>query len=132
MGTSGPVHWCSRLAITLLGRGWSARRHDFDAEKLFRQRGTSDVVTRLSAILDVISDLLADGCQIEELLLNKDIFGFFGKLPIHNRLLPKIVIPVHAWSSPSFAALLERAILDIAVLRALPMPCRWSGFICEL
>jgi hypothetical protein len=40
VGTSGPVHWCSRLAITLLGHGWSARRHDFDAEKLFRQRGT--------------------------------------------------------------------------------------------
>jgi hypothetical protein len=49
-------------------------------------------------ILDVISDLLADGCQIEELLLDKGIFGLFGKLPIHGRLLPKIVIPVHASS----------------------------------
>ena len=41
-------------------------------------------------ILDVIGDLLADGCQIEELLLNKDIVSLFGKLPIHSRLLPKI------------------------------------------
>jgi hypothetical protein len=51
-------------------------------------------------ILDVIGDLLADGCQIEELLLNKGIFSLFGKLPIHSRLLPKIVIPVHAWPRP--------------------------------
>ena len=50
-------------------------------------------------ILDVIGDLLADGCQIEEFLLNEDIFSLFGKFPIHSRLLPKIVIPVHA-SSP--------------------------------
>jgi hypothetical protein len=37
------------------------------------------------AILNVIGDLLADGCQVEEFL--KGIFGFFGKLPIHGRLL---------------------------------------------
>jgi hypothetical protein len=52
-------------------------------------------------ILDVIGDLLADGCQIEELLLDKGIFGLFGKLAIHNRLLPKIVVPVHASSCPA-------------------------------
>jgi hypothetical protein len=49
-------------------------------------------------ILDVIGDLLADGRQIEEFLLNEGIFGLFGKLPIHSRLLPKIFIPVHVSS----------------------------------
>src|SRR5712691_9185233 len=49
-------------------------------------------------ILDVIGDLLADGCQIEEFPLDEGIFGLFGKLPIHGRLLPEIVIPVHASS----------------------------------
>jgi hypothetical protein len=39
------------------------------------------------AILNVIGDLLADGCQVEEFLLDKGIFGFFGKLPIHGCLL---------------------------------------------
>jgi hypothetical protein len=37
------------------------------------------------SILDVIGDLLADGCQIEEFLLNENIFSLFGKLAIHNR-----------------------------------------------
>src|SRR6266511_3234722 len=48
-------------------------------------------------ILDAIGDLLADGCQIEEFLL-EGILGLFGKFPIHSRLLPKIVIPVHVTS----------------------------------
>jgi hypothetical protein len=33
-------------------------------------------------ILDVIGDLLADGRQIEELLLDKGIFGLFGEFSI--------------------------------------------------
>ncbi len=52
-------------------------------------------------ILNVIGDLLADGCQIEELLLDEGIFSRFGKFPIHGRLLPKIFIPVHASSCPA-------------------------------
>src|ERR1700730_11687783 len=48
-----------------------------------------------ATILDVIGDLLADGCQVEKLLLDEGILGLFGKLQIHGRLLPKIVIPVH-------------------------------------
>jgi hypothetical protein len=105
VGASGPVQWCSRLAITLLDHGWSARRHDFDAEKcLDSHLRTSDLVLpACPTILDVIGDLLADGGQIEEFLLNEDIFSLFGKLPIHSRLLPQIVIPVHAWSCPTSA-----------------------------
>ena len=76
------------------------RRPLRDWEKLFSPSDTSDIVTRLSDDPQCIGDLLADGCQIEELLLNQDIFSLFGKFPIHSRLLPKIVIPVHAWSSP--------------------------------
>jgi hypothetical protein len=48
-----------------------------------------------ATILDVIGDLLADACQVDEFLLDEGIFGLLGKLPIHGRLLPKIVIPVH-------------------------------------
>ena len=53
---------------------------------------------RLSAcqtILNAIGNLLADGCQVEEFLF-VDIFRFFGKLPIHRRLVPEIIIPIHA------------------------------------
>ena len=46
-------------------------------------------------ILNAIGNLLADGCQVEKLLLDEGILGLFGKLQIHGRLLPKIVIPVH-------------------------------------
>jgi hypothetical protein len=46
-------------------------------------------------ILDVVGDLLADSCEVEEFLLDEGIFGLLGKLPIHGRLLPKIIIPVH-------------------------------------
>ena len=46
-------------------------------------------------ILDVIGDLLAYGCEVEQFLLDEGVFGLLGKLPIHGRLLPKIVVPVH-------------------------------------
>ena len=61
-------------------------------------------------ILDVIGDLLADGCQVEEFLLDEGIFGLLGKLPIHGRLLPKIVIPVH----------------DLFELRPFEARCQWA------
>src|SRR5262245_22761888 len=47
-------------------------------------------------ILNAIGNLLADRCQVEEFLFAEDIFGFFGKLPIHHRLVPKEIIPIHA------------------------------------
>jgi hypothetical protein len=37
-------------------------------------------------ILDVVGDLFADICQLEEFLLDDGIFGLFGKLSIHGRL----------------------------------------------
>jgi hypothetical protein len=46
-------------------------------------------------ILNAIGNLLADGCQVEEFLF-VDIFRFFGKLPIYRRLVPEIIIPIHA------------------------------------
>ena len=48
------------------------------------------------AILNAIGNLLTDRCQVEEFLFAEDIFGFFGKLPIHHRLVPKEIIPIHA------------------------------------
>ena len=46
-------------------------------------------------ILNAIGNLLADGCQVEEFLFAEDIFGFFGKLPIHRYLVP-------AWAPRGF------------------------------
>ena len=46
-------------------------------------------------ILNAIGDFLADGCQVEEFLF-ADIFRFFRKLPIYRRLVPEIIIPIHA------------------------------------
>ena len=40
-------------------------------------------------ILNAIGNLLAGGCQVEEFLFAEDIFGFFGKLPIHRCLGPR-------------------------------------------
>src|SRR5262245_19604396 len=47
-------------------------------------------------ILNVIGNFLADGCQVEQFSFAEDISGFFGKLPIHRRLVPKVIIPIHA------------------------------------
>ena len=47
-------------------------------------------------ILNAIGNLLAGDCQVEEFLFAEDIFGFFSKLPIHRRLMPKVIIPIHA------------------------------------
>jgi hypothetical protein len=45
-------------------------------------------------ILDIVGDLFADICQFEEFLLD-DTIGLLGKLSVHGRLLPQIVIPLH-------------------------------------
>src|SRR6516164_5063749 len=48
-------------------------------------------------ILDVVGDLFADVCQVEEFFLDDRIFGLFGKLSIRGRLLPEIVVPLHTY-----------------------------------
>src|SRR5215813_6005565 len=48
-------------------------------------------------VLDVVGDLFADGCQVEEFFLDDGIFGLFGKLSIRGRLLPEIVVPLHTF-----------------------------------
>ena len=40
-----------------------------------------------ASILDVIGDLFANVCQLQQFVLNNGIFGLFGKLSIHSRLL---------------------------------------------
>jgi hypothetical protein len=60
----------------------------------------ASVISELPArqtILNAIGNLLADGCQVEQFLFAKDIFGFFGKLPIRCRLAPKVIIPIHPY-----------------------------------
>ena len=46
-------------------------------------------------IFDVVSDLLADGRQFKHLVLDDRIVGLLGKSPIHGRLVPEIVRPIH-------------------------------------
>ena len=46
-------------------------------------------------IFDVIGDFFTDGCQFKHLLLDDRIVCLFGKLPIHCRLIPEIIRPIH-------------------------------------
>ena len=50
-------------------------------------------------VLDIIGDLLADRRQLKKLVLDDRIVGLLGKLPIHGRLVPEIVRPIHAAQS---------------------------------
>jgi hypothetical protein len=46
-------------------------------------------------VLYIIGDLLADRRQLKHLVLDDRIVGLLGKLPIHGRLIPKIIRPIH-------------------------------------
>jgi hypothetical protein len=56
----------------------------------------SVVLPACEMILYVIGDLLADGRQFKHLVLYDRIVGLLGKSPIHGRLVPEIVRPIHA------------------------------------
>jgi hypothetical protein len=47
-----------------------------------------DDLPACQTILNGIGNLLADRCQVKEFLFAEHIFGFFGELPIHCRLVP--------------------------------------------
>jgi len=66
-------------------RPWNSARVDQDCPTL----------PACQTILNAVGGLLAYGCQVEKFLFAEDIFGFFGKLPINHRLVPKVVIPIH-------------------------------------
>ena len=51
-------------------------------------------------IFDVIGDIFADRRQLKQLVLDDRIVGLLGKLPIHGRLVPQIVRPIHAGTIP--------------------------------
>jgi hypothetical protein len=74
---------------------WASGSLVLRSDRVVKKKRLRTSLPACPAILDVIGDLLADGRQIEEFLLNEFIFGLFSKLPIHSRLLPKIFIPVH-------------------------------------
>jgi hypothetical protein len=62
-------------------------------------RDFSSESSRLPAcqtILDAIRNLLTNGCQVQKFLFAADIVGLARKLPIHRRLVPKVIIPIHA------------------------------------
>ena len=88
------------MAMSTRPRSSAEARHPH-LDMASRPRGNRPALPAGVTILYVIGDLLADGCQIEELLLDEGIFSRFGKFPIHGRLLPKIFIPVHASSCPA-------------------------------
>ena len=46
-------------------------------------------------IFDIVGDLLADGRQLKQLVLDDRIVGLLGTLPVHGRLIPEIVRPIH-------------------------------------
>ena len=71
----------------------SAMAATWSASALFQNE--SRTLPACQTILNAIGNLLADGCQVEEFLF-ADIFRFFGKLPIYRRLVPEIIIPIHA------------------------------------
>ena len=47
------------------------------------------------AILDVVGDLVANLCQVEQFLLEDWIFGFFRQLPIFLGFVSKIIVEIH-------------------------------------
>jgi hypothetical protein len=47
-------------------------------------------------VLDIVGDLLTNGCQLKKLLFYWRVFGRFGKLPKLCRFVPKIISPIHA------------------------------------
>jgi len=51
-------------------------------------------------IFDVIGDILAERRQLKQLVLDDRVVGLLGKLPIHGRLVPEIVWPIHAGTIP--------------------------------
>src|SRR5262249_60007019 len=81
---------CSKWGVGELG-GDEGKADSATSTK--RSRGRPACQT----ILNAIGNLLADGRQVEEFLFAEDICGFFGKLPIRRRLVPKVIIPIHAW-----------------------------------
>jgi len=68
---------------------------DLGRPPLFSKKNESRTLPACQTILNAIGNLLADGCQVEQFLF-ADIFRFFGKLPIYRRLVPEIIIPIHA------------------------------------
>jgi len=51
-------------------------------------------------IFDIVGDLLADGRQLKQLVLDDRIVGLLGTLPVHGRLIPEIVRPIHTGTIP--------------------------------
>jgi hypothetical protein len=71
-------------------------------------------------ILNAIGNLLADDCQVEEFLFAEDIFDFFGKLTIHCRLVPKVIIPIHICHCARPLLMAQGASTSPQTLRDLP------------
>jgi hypothetical protein len=46
-------------------------------------------------VLDIVGDLLTNGCQVKKLLFCRRVFGRFGMLPKLCRFVPKIISPIH-------------------------------------
>ena len=50
-------------------------------------------------ILNIIGDLLTNRCQLKQFVFGDGIVCLFGLLPVHVRLVPQIVRPIHATRS---------------------------------
>jgi hypothetical protein len=86
--------------LTPLGRrcGFLRARIDSMSLGVFRCSGAA-ASPACQMILHVIGDLLTDRRQVKHLVLDGRIIGLLGQLPIHGRLVPEIVSPIHAAQS---------------------------------
>src|SRR5262249_3337465 len=82
-------------------RRWLLRLASSDAGSSRALRAECEIgschLPACKTILDVVGDLFANVCQVEEFFLDYGIFGLFSKLSIRGRLLPEIVVPLHTY-----------------------------------
>jgi hypothetical protein len=70
----------------------------------FHQNRKRGLLPSCQMIVDVICDILADGCQLKHLVLDSGIVCLLGKSPIRVRLIAEIIRPIHGRTARSTPA----------------------------
>jgi hypothetical protein len=70
-------------------------------------------IRRLTHLSDdpMLLATFADSCQIEKFLFAEAIFRLLGKLPINQRLVPQVIIPIHVFAHKTSSNGRKRIIL---------------------
>jgi hypothetical protein len=87
-------YWSSGIGMQLTGRPAMNASRPFAA---FAPQRYCRLPAR-QLIFDGIGDFLANGCQLKHLVLDDRIVCLLGKFPIHCRLIPEIIGPIHSAS----------------------------------